>query len=199
MQERLNALTQHINRATAKREHLLSVIAAKEADQITKQARADSANVAKELVVSVANMTQQNIGDRISELVSLALASVWEDAYEFEIEFVQKRGSTEAVLYFVRNGNRVEPLFNTGGGAVDVASIALRLAVWSLGTTSPVFILDEPFRNLHGQDLNEKASTMLQALSKKLGIQVIMAAADDNMIFAADRVLHVTTQGVTQE
>ena len=81
---------------------------------------------------------------------------------------------------------------------MDVASIALRLAVWSLGVTSPVFILDEPFRNLHGQDLNEKASTMLQALSKKLGIQVIMAAADGNMIFAADRVFHVTTQGVTQ-
>lgn len=148
--------------------------------------REKTAAEAKELVLSVAKITQANIGDRISELVSLALAAIWEDPYEFIIDFVEKRGATEADLWFSREGNQIEPLAAAGGGVADVASIALRLAIWSLNKTSPIFILDEPFRNLHGIELNEKASLMLKELSQQLGLQIIMAAADDNMVYGAD-------------
>lgn len=166
-------------------------------DQLT--ARAESALMAKELVLTTAKLTQLNIGQRIVELVGLALASVWASPYEFKIEFVEKRGQTEAELYFLRDGHMLEPMFNSGGGVLDIASLALRFAIWSLNKTQGIFILDEPFRNLHSPELNEKASIMLNELAERLGIQIIMAAADDNIIYGANRIFTVTQNGIEKD
>lgn len=152
---------------------------------------------AQALIQVVAEQTQQNFVYRISDVVSMALDAVFgSDAYEFLIEFQQKRGKTEAEIYFVRDGERIDPLSAAGGGAVDVASFAMRVAIWSLiknssGKISDTIVLDEPFRFL-SKGLQAKAGEMLSMLSAKLGIQFIMVTHNQDLVESADCVFTVS-------
>jgi len=140
------------------------------------------------LLQKAAQDTQQKLEYHINNLVSAALAAVFEeDPYEFKLEFVQKRGKTEADVWYVRNGNKTKPIDATGGGAVDVGDLAARIAFWSLTKrTRPIFFLDEPFRNLD-EDRQEKALEMLKMLSTELGLQIIMVSHIKKLIAGADK------------
>jgi len=145
---------------------------------------------ARALVQKVAEETQQKIEYHISNLVSMALASVFPDPYEFRVRFIQRRNRTECDLLFVKNGEECDPLTAAGGGAVDVAGFALRIAVWSLKKTRNVFILDEPFRFL-SVDLQAKCSAMIKEISEKLKIQIILISHLPNIIESADRIFKI--------
>jgi len=135
--------------------------------------------------------TQQRIENHISQIVSTALASIWDDPYEFELEFVIKRGKTEANLWFVRNDAKFPPMDTAGGGAIDVASMALRIAAWSINkNTRPIIILDEPFKNL-SENLQDRAASMLRMLSEKLDLQIIMVSHINNLVKNSDKIIEV--------
>lgn len=139
----------------------------------------------------VAEQTQSELSFHISDIVSHALSSIFEEAYKFELKFIQKRGKTEAELSFTRDGNEVDPMTACGGGVVDIASFALRLAMLMLQKhKAPVLILDEPFRFVSA-DYQEKAGLLLKELSHKLGIQIIMVTHTDSLIADADKVFFV--------
>jgi DNA repair exonuclease SbcCD ATPase subunit len=130
----------------------------------------------------------------ISDVTSLALESVFEDPYELVAEFVQRRNKTECDLYFVRDGKRLDPMDSSGYGAVDVASLALRIAAWSMRVpkTRNVIILDEPFKFLDGRtDRIARASQMLKELSDRLGIQFIIVTHNSTLADYADKTFTV--------
>jgi len=136
--------------------------------------------------------TQQKLEFHIGNLVSTALAAVFDDPYEFQLEFVLKRGKTEADLWFVRNGEKMKPVDASGGGTVDVASFALRAAFWSLTKkTRPLFFLDEPFKHL-SSGLQQKAADMLKMLSEKMGLQIVMVSHIEKLIENADRKFEIS-------
>jgi len=169
----------------------------KEADLLKEQSKLvsfqqeqDHCLQARALVQKVAEETQQKIEYHISNLVSMALASVFPDPYEFLVRFVQRRNRTECDLLFVKNGEECDPLTAAGGGAIDVAGFALRVAVWSLKKTRNVFILDEPFRFL-SVDLQAKCSAMIKEISEKLKIQIIMVSHLTTLTSNADKVFHI--------
>lgn len=146
---------------------------------------------AREIIYSVAEETQKKLEYQVSNLVTSALAAVFPDPYTFELRFVRRRNKTEADLIFLKNGNETDDLINTaGGGAVDIASFALRVALWSIKRTRPIMIIDEAFRFL-SLDLQEKASDMIKEISSKLGIQVLMVSHLPGMIKAADKIIEV--------
>ena len=119
------------------------------------------------------------------------MASIWDDPYEFELEFVIKRGKTEANLWFVRNDAKFSPMDTAGGGAIDVASMALRIAAWSINkNTRPIIILDEPFKNL-SENLQDRAASMLRMLSEKLDLQIIMVSHINNLVKNSDKIIEV--------
>jgi DNA repair exonuclease SbcCD ATPase subunit len=149
---------------------------------------------AREIVREVGLATQQQLQVHISDVTSLALESVFEDPYELVAEFVQRRNKTECDLYFTREGHRLDPLDSSGYGAVDVASLALRIAAWSMQVPKRrnVIILDEPFKFLDGQtDRIEKASRMIKELSDKLGIQFIIVTHNNVLSEYADKIFKV--------
>ncbi len=154
------------------------------------QAELDNCYQARAIVQAVAAETQAKIEYKISSLVSLALSSVFPDPYEFKLKFVQRRNRTECDLLFVKNNEEVEPLSAAGGGAVDVAGFALRIAIWSLRKTRAVFVLDEPFKFL-SVDLQSKCSAMMKELSERLGIQIILVSHLPNLIESADKIFTV--------
>jgi hypothetical protein len=147
---------------------------------------------AREIAQEVATHTQVHIEFHISNLVTMALASVFPDPYDFRLQFVQRRNKTEADLIFSKGDNETDDILNSGGGGVsDVASMALRIALWSIKKTRSTFILDEPFKFLHNPVYQEKASEMIKEISKRLGIQIIMVSDQENIINAADKVVDI--------
>lgn len=154
---------------------------------------------ALEIVKQVGLETQRQLEFVLSEQVSLALATVFDDPYELKINFQEKRGKTEADILFVRRGLEMKPIGSVGGGAIDVASLGLRLAYWSMRRdkkTRPVLLLDEPFARLKGEEANKRALALLQELSQKLGIQIIMISDErmprEDIIENADKVFLVS-------
>ncbi len=155
---------------------------------------------AREIVTTVAQATQKAIEIHISSLVSMALASVFPDPYTFELRFVSRRNKTEADLIFIKNNNEVGDLLENGGGGVaDVASFALRIALWSLKKSRATFLLDEPFKFLHSAIYQQKTSNLLQEISKKLIVQFIIVSDQENIISAADKVINIVNiEGVSK-
>ena len=148
---------------------------------------------AQALIQKVAKETQQKLEYHIGNVVTMAQAAVFPDPYGFELEFVERRGKTECDIWFVKDGERMEPMFSSGGGALDIASFALRCAFWSLKRTRSTIILDEPMKFL-SRDLQDKASEMIKMLSEKLGLQFIIVSHIDELISSADKVFRVSQE-----
>jgi DNA repair exonuclease SbcCD ATPase subunit len=155
---------------------------------------------AKEIIRTVGLQTQQQLQISISDITSLALEAVFPDPYSLEVEFIQRRNRTECDLYFMRDGNKVDPLTASGVGAVDVAAFALRIASWSMmqPRTNNVIILDEPFRFL-SENYQELAGKMLKGISQKLGIQLIIVTHNPILAEVADKTFQVSIKkGISQ-
>ena len=154
---------------------------------------------AREIVRVVGLRTQKQLQYHISDITTLALEAVYENPYALDVEFVQRRNKTECDLFFSRNKSRIEPLSASGGGAVNVAAFALRVASWSMQRprSNNVLILDEPFGNVSA-DLLPRASDMLRQISNKLKLQMIIITHAQELVENADRVfLAELRRGVT--
>lgn len=183
-----------VERLKGKRDQLAEEAERQRAEAERQEARNGNALKARALVQDVAQRTQQKLERHVAGLVTTAEAAVFPEPYGFGVEFVQRRNKTECDLYFVKDGERLDPVSSSGGGALDVAAFALRCAFWSLKRTRPVIVLDEPFRFV-SHDLQSRCGMMLKTISERLGLQVLMVSHLPNIISGADRVLRVTQEG----
>lgn len=142
----------------------------------------------------VAKETQEQLKYHITDIVQLAIDACFPNEYIFDINFEIKRGKTEAYIVFKKNGHDIDPLDDSGGGVVDLASFALRIAAWSLGKTDSVIILDEPFRFL-SKDLQPQAAEIMKQISEKLKLQFIMVTHNKDIVDCSDRVFEVAKDG----
>jgi len=169
----------------------LEATVAREQKELTKSEEGLKAAVAaQDILQHLAQAVQQQAHQRISEVVSSCLSGVFEDPYSFKIQFERKRGRTEAHLRFLRRGLDVDPLSSSGGGVVDVAAFALRVACLVLHRPklSKVLVLDEPFRFVSAQ-YQDAVREMLEQLSKDMGLQIIQITHNDNL--ATGKVIEV--------
>ncbi len=143
-----------------------------------------TANIeARDIIQTTAHAIQQEAHSRIAGVVTRCLKAVFgDDAYEFQIKFEQKRGRTEARLIFERNGLEIAPLGAAGGGAVDVAAFALRLAALMLQRPPQrrCLVLDEPFRFL-SKEYRPVIRELLLELAEELEMQFIVVTHDTEM------------------
>lgn len=170
----LDALREDADRRLADyRAAKLALTSEKEALLVSRESLRD-AEEAQKIAQIVAQGVQQQAHDRIAGIVTRCLAAVFPNPYEFKINFVQKRGQTEAQLLFVRDGKEVDPLEASGGGMVDVAAFALRLSCVLLSRpASRRFICaDEPFKFV-SREHRGKLRTVLLKLSKELKVQML--------------------------
>ncbi len=144
------------------------------------------------VIQQVARITQEQLEYHISEIVTLAMSAVFDDPFGFEIEFVEKRGKTEAELWFVRNGAKIKPIDASGGGVVDVAAFALRVALWNIASpkTRSTIILDEPGKMISA-GLRDKFGLMLNEISHKLDLQLIIVTHAEELMVGADNVIKI--------
>lgn len=132
------------------------------------------------LFQKTAAIIQKEVHSKISTLVTRCMKAIFDDDFEFIINFEQKRGKTEAELIIKKQGNEEDPLFGSGG-ELDVASFALRLSALLLQQPPlrRILILDEPFRCVDAAK-RPRLRKLLEALSTELDIQIIMITHDKN-------------------
>lgn len=131
---------------------------------------------AQKIAQEVAETIQQSAHQQIASVVSRCLSAVFgDDAYQFEIKFEQKRGKTEARLLFSRDGKEIDPRTSAGGGAVDVASFALRLVclVLSRPKKRKLLVLDEPWKFLSAE-YRPAMRDLVLSLSEEMDVQILM-------------------------
>lgn len=192
MDNELKKMRDKLNQDKGKRNLLIEQLKQSEENATKYETLYENCLKARMVVQEVAESTQKSIEFHISNLVTMALASVFPEPYEFNLRFVQRRNKTEADLIFSKNGNETDDILNAGGGGVaDVASLALRIALWSVKKTRPTFLLDEPTKFLHNPTYQEKASEMIKEISSKLGIQIIMVSDQYDIIKSADKVIKI--------
>lgn len=144
------------------------------------QQRQEALRQAQALAQQVAQEVQQQAHHQIADIVSRALEAVFDEPYLFKINFVQKRGRTEAELVFERNGLQVDPMTAAGGGVIDVAAFALRLSCLLL-SRPPVrrfLAMDEPWKFL-SVEYRPRMRGLVESLSKELGVQFLIVTHDN--------------------
>lgn len=167
IRKKVQALT--LRHAVAVNEQTLS-----ESDLASAKATYGDALEAQKIAQEVARNTQAEASRPIVEIVSRCLAAVFDDPYTFEVRFESRRGVTEIDLVFNRNGHSIDPMGAAGGGVVDVAAFALRLAILMLARppVQRTLILDEPFRFVSARD-RPRLRALLQQLTEEMDLQII--------------------------
>jgi len=162
-----------------------------------QQIRRKQLEHALEISKQVGLKTQKELEYHLSNLVSAAIASVFpQNPYAFRIQFVERRGKTECDLFLEREGELIDAMSAAGGGVVDVAALALRIAALSMKgrTVRQILLLDEPFKHL-SMDLQGAAEEMLHELAHQVGVQVICNSHGVSAVAFADRVFNVKMKG----
>lgn len=154
---------------------------------------------ARAVVAEAGKYTQTYLKDYIEGMVTTALQAVFEEGYQFIIDFDIKRNRPEAKISLKIRGEEVDPKDSVGGGVLDVASFALRVVLWSIQNprSSNTIVLDESFKFLHGN--LENASQLLKKLSKDLGLQFIIVTQLDELSQYADKTFLVSHNGKYSE
>jgi hypothetical protein len=171
-----------LDRLLAERNHAARLVREEKSILNRTERRITVMEESQSILQGIAKTIQQSAHKQISCVVTQCLRSVMrEDVYDFRIDFVEKRGKTEAKLIFFRNGiDFCDPLNEVPGGVIDLAAFALRIACLMLSRPRlrKVLILDEPYKFLNGEDYQEQVKGMLEELSQKLGIQFIIITDD---------------------
>lgn len=141
----------------------------------------------------IAQDTQNQLKFNIEDIVQLCLDTCYPDKYEFKLEFVVKRGKTEAKIMCLDDGEEIDIMHDTGGGVSDLIAFGLRIAVWSLGRTRNVMILDEPGKFLD-VNLKPRFGDVIRELSRELKLQFLLITHDKEVTNIADRIFHVTLE-----
>lgn len=138
-------------------------------------------NEAQQICQAVAASIQQHAHKQIASVVSRSLEAVFDDAYEFKIDFERKRGKTEARLYFKRRTLEVDPKTGSGGGVLDIASFALRLTRIMLAqpASRKLLVLDEPFKFVNGDTNRVRCCELIKKLAEETGFQFVIATGLD--------------------
>ena len=148
---------------------------------------------AQTIIQKIAVETQTQLRFKIEDIVNKILETTFPE-YSFELEYEVKRGKSEANLKFYKGTHQVDLMDGCGGGNVDCACIALRLAIWSLSDTRSLLILDEATKHLSADD-TPRFAYIFSAIVNELGIQVIMPTHSDAIREVADTCYDVWLKG----
>jgi AAA domain, putative AbiEii toxin, Type IV TA system len=122
----------------------------------------------------LAQSTQETCHKQVGRIISKCLSSVFEEPYEFKIEFDRKRGKTEAEFAYYKSGYRINPRVDSGG-VMDIAALGGRLASLLLSPhqSRKTVFFDEPFLGLSEANL-PRVSAMISTLAEDLDLQIVI-------------------------
>lgn len=130
-----------------------------------------------EIIQAVSKGMQFKTKIHISGIVTKCLKTIFgDDTYEFDIEFKERANKTTAEIVFTKDGEQFDPKDEMGGGILEVAAFALRLSaiILSQPTIRRIMILDEPFKNIRGEEYRSRVKDLIMSLADELNVQFII-------------------------
>jgi DNA repair exonuclease SbcCD ATPase subunit len=128
------------------------------------------------ILEKVASYVQRQWYEQLGSVVTRCIQSVFgTDSYEFRLIFKHLANRTQVEMVFEKDEEVYDPMSSTGGGVVDIAAFALRVAslMMAAKTQRKILILDEPFRFVSA-GYRYKVAALLEVMSVEFGIQVLM-------------------------
>lgn len=176
----MNPYRKKLDRLLAERRQLLGQLKTDEAALKDAKDALQAALEAQKNLQALAEGVQQQAHTEIAKVVTRCLQSVGWD-YTFRLIFEQSRGKTTARPAFFRNEYEVDPVEAAGGGPLDVAAFAMRLAALQLKKPARAreLYLDEPFKNVHGEHYRQRLADLLPKLSEEMDVRIVMVTGLD--------------------
>ena len=142
-----------------------------------------------EVFVLLQEATQQQVKEGFEKIVSYALQYIFGEEYKFELYF-EKRGNLQECNFKFISPAGIEitdPMEALGGGILDVASIALRIALLELHKPkSDSFIaFDEPTRNVSAQFIS-KCGEFFKHINRQIHRQIILVTHQEALMEKSD-------------
>ncbi len=148
--------------------------------------------------IEVLDLAQRAITDDMKEgfesIVTYALQYILGEEYSFQLTF-GRRGYLQEMDFNIISpslDSSSDPIDSSGGGTLDVVSLALRVSILELQKPKNMGILaiDEPFKHLSRKYL-ESAGRFLKAVSEKIGRQVIMVTHKNELVETSDKAIKI--------
>lgn len=176
----LNSIRRQIDEKRAQQALAEALLVAASAKFTSTQQDYEEAQEALAVAKVVSQQIQTMVHAQINGVVSRCLEAVFDEPYEFKIIFETKRSKTEARMVFIRDGKEYDPLSSCGGGVVDVAAFALRVAAITLSRPQGrlLLVMDEPFKFV-SRMYRSRVKAMLDTLARDMGFQFIMVTHID--------------------
>ena len=179
----LEAIEKRVGRAMLEYQASVKILQSEKEGLARAVERVTAVEEAQELAQTVAQEVQQQAHSQIAGVVSRCIEAVFGNRYTFQIIFERKRGKTEAELLFFQNGEPMTPMEASGGGIIDIAAFALRLACLNLSRPEKrlTMILDEPFKFV-SKIYRPRVRELLETLSEEMSVQIIMVTHEEEYI-----------------
>lgn len=148
-----------------------------------------------ELLNLVQLSTNKRIQDGFKSIIGYALKYVYNDNYAFGLEF-NRRGNLQELNFNIETPtckSPFDPMDTSGGGVLNIVSLALRVAILELHKPKieGFLVLDEPFAQINGKENLEQAGKFLTAINKRIQRQIIMVTNGDSLLNIADNIIEV--------
>lgn len=162
-------------------------------------------NQISSLLQKAAELSRDSIKTHLELICTMALKHVFDKDIEFVIDIQDSRGRAEAEFFIqYKSGNdiiKVKPSDASGGGVIDVLSMALRFAFLEV-LKDPIIqgpiLLDEPGKMV-SEIASGKMSNLIKELNVSFGRQTIMSTHNDQYGACADKEIRVMmTNGVSR-
>ncbi len=153
-----------------------------EKEELLKVTRREKAlKEAQDIIQNLAKSVQQKAHLQICSVVTECFKTIFGEQYAFHIHFEKRAHKTWAKMVFLEGDVELNPKTASAGGMVDVAAFALRVIsiILSKPKLRKLIVADEPMKFVNGEEYQERMGDMVQYLSDKLGIQMIIVTDDD--------------------
>jgi len=193
LKERLDAAEEKVKHLKWKKKELIKNKKDKIAKRKEERTNLKNYLEAREVINKALDITQAKLKSRIDSLVTLAINSVFDREFKFEL-LIEKKYNRMVCTPIVTEGDRqYRPKEDMGGGIIDIISFAFRVVLWSLEhpRSRNTFILDEPMRFVGKGELLDRAGNILSEMSHRLGFQLLVVTHEKELSEVGDKAYQI--------
>jgi len=194
LEEKLNQLNSEINSLSGKCDLLQDQINRSDIKIVDLGRKKEIYKKSVEFLRLVEQSTKEGMKKGFEQIVTYALKFIYSDDYGFEL-CSDKRGNLQEIDFNIQTPdvkNPGDPLDTSGGGVLDIISVALRIALLELSKPkiNGFLVLDESFKHLSAVYL-PKACEFLKVISKKINRQIIMVTHQSIFTEIANNIIEI--------